>query len=99
LILTAKDTKSAKSEKDKGGYKNNREGCEGCEEIHENKRLLFYDILNREALKLTVEDAEILISTAKIAKGCERSSVFLADFRVFSRLKSISRSFLIFFNE
>jgi hypothetical protein len=37
----------------------------------------------REVLKLTVEGAKILISTAKIAKGCERSSVFWRIFASF----------------
>jgi hypothetical protein len=39
---------------------------------------LFY----RKVLKLTVEDVKILISTAKIAKGRERSSVLWRLFAV-----------------
>jgi hypothetical protein len=50
----------------------NREGREGCEE----GSLLW------EVLKLTMEDVKILISTAKIAKGREKSSVFWRLFAV-----------------
>jgi hypothetical protein len=63
---------------------------EGHEEREERKGIKLYFSMNYgEVLKLTVEDAEILISTAKIAKGRERSSVF----GEFSRLFAVKINF------
>jgi hypothetical protein len=50
---------------------------EGHEEREERRGI-------REVIKLIVEDAKILISTAKIAKGRERSSVFWRIPRLFA---------------